>query len=83
MSVTNLAATSNIIWKLLKDYGHDPDPLFRKVKIDPDMIKKPEARIFFRQTVRLWEEASEMIEDPCFGLRAAEYWHPSYLSALG
>ena len=24
-----------------------------------------------------------MIEDPCFGLRSAEFWHPSNTNALG
>lgn len=83
MPITHLATATNIIWKLIKDYGHDPDPLFRKERIDPDLIKQPEARILFIKVVNLWKKAAEMIEDPCFALRAAEYWHPSYMNALG
>jgi AraC-like DNA-binding protein len=31
----------------------------------------------------LWQKASEAINDPCFGLKAGELWHPSNFSALG
>jgi len=31
----------------------------------------------------LWLQAARLIDDPCFGLRAGELWHPSYLGALG
>jgi hypothetical protein len=31
----------------------------------------------------LWRKASKIIDDPCFGFKAAEVWHPSNLGALG
>ena len=41
--------------------------------------------LLFRTTVKdnLWLRVSRMIDDPCFGLRAGELWHPSHLNALG
>ena len=47
MPITHLATATNIIWKLMQNYGHDPEPLFRKAGINPDLVKQPEARILF------------------------------------
>ena len=83
MIPTSLASMSNIIWKTIEAYGKDPDPLFRELCIDPRLMRDPNARYEFKKIANLWAKASELSEDPCFGLKAAEYWHPSYLHALG
>lgn len=83
MSLTHLANSTHIVWKLLKSYNYDPSVLFRKKGLNPDLMENPEARVKFKLVMELWEKASEMIKDPCFGLTAAEYWHPSYMNALG
>lgn len=83
MPLTHLAATTNIAWKLLKDHGYDPELLFREKGIDPDFIQKPQARVNYKKIVSLWEKVAEKINDPCVGLHTAEYWHPSFMSALG
>ena len=57
--------------------------MYRNVGIDPDLLNKPGARIPYTLVNRLWAEATEIIDDPCFGLKAAKYWHPSYFHALG
>jgi AraC-like DNA-binding protein len=83
MPYSHLATTTNILWKILAGYGHDPDPLFREVGIDPAALKKPGVRIRYALVEQLWRKAVALIDDPCFGLQAPRYWHPSYLHALG
>jgi len=31
----------------------------------------------------LWDQAAAIIEDPCFAIDMAEFWHPSHMGALG
>ena len=83
MSATYLLSPKNILWKILEAYGHDPEPIFQRAGIDREMLMQPGTRISDRKAHDLWEMATELIDDPCFGLRAAEYCHPSYYNALG
>jgi AraC-like DNA-binding protein len=83
MTTSNLIAPADIIWRLVKAYGHAPAPLFEKVGISRTLVETAGARISFGIVDRLWQEAAELVEDPCFGLHAPDHWHPSHLSALG
>jgi len=80
---TCLLAPAAILWKLLESYGHDPEPLFRRSGITAKMMRVPGARASRAMNDNLWLQATQLIDDPCFGLRAGELWHPSYLGALG
>lgn len=80
---SHLATATNILWKLIEAYGHDPEALYFDVGIDPDLLNKPGARIPYTLVNGLWAKATEIIDDPCFGLMAYKYWHPSYFHALG
>ncbi len=80
---SHLATATNILWQLVEANGLDPAALYRDVGLDPDIRNKPGARIPSHLVNRLWARATEMIEDPCFGLKAHKYWHPSYFHALG
>lgn len=80
---SHLATATNILWKLIEANGHDPDSLYRSVGIDPDLLNKAGARVPSPLVNRLWAKATEIIDDPCFGLKAHKYWHPSYFHALG
>jgi len=80
---SHLATATNILWKLIEAYGHDPEALYLDVGIDPDLRNKPGARIPYTLVNGLWAKATEIIDDPCFGLKAHKYWHPSYFHALG
>ncbi len=82
MSLTVLARPIDIIWRLIDSYGHDPDPLFRALHIDPEVAQDPNARYSVKLVDELWKEAAKLIADPCFGLRAHEHWHPSHMHAL-
>lgn len=83
MHYSHLATVTNILWKLIDANGHDPETLYRDAGIDPDLLNKPGARIPYARVNRIWARATEIIDDPCFGLKAYKFWHPSYLHALG
>lgn len=83
MPYSHLATSTNILWKLFESNGHDPEPYYRDVGIDPELLKKPGARIRFSSVSKIWNKAADIIDDPCFGLQAAVCWHPSYGHALG
>ena len=83
MPATHLLSQKDILWKILETYGHDPAPIFLRQGIDREMLMRPGTRISYMKAHNLWEKASELITDPCFGLRAVEYWHPSHFNALG
>ena len=80
---SELATATNILWKLIEANGHDPEVLYPDVGIEPDLLNKPGARIPYPLVDRVWAKAAEIIDDPCFGLKASNYWHPSYFHALG
>ena len=83
MTTTYLASAANIIWKVIASYGLDPAAIFGEAHIEPEIIMQPGCRISYQSYDRLWELTVEKIDDPCLGIRAAEYWHPSHLNALG
>lgn len=43
----------------------------------------PNARYEYEAITRLWRIATRETGDPCFGLVAASYWHPTSMHALG
>ena len=83
MPQTSLARLSKLAWKLLEDYGHNPESLFREVGLDPKLIHHPDARMSYEVADNLWSKTSDLIDDPCFGLHAVKHWHPSHFGALG
>lgn len=83
MHATNNASILIGVWNLLEFYGIDPEPLFREMSMDPELMKRPGGRYRLDSIDNLWRKASKIIDDPCFGLKAAELWHPSNFSALG
>ena len=83
MHATNNASILIGVWNLLEFYGIDPEPLFREMSMNPELMQKPGARYRLDNLDNLWRKAAEVIYDPCFGLKAAELWHPSNFSALG
>ena len=83
MSPTLLASAARILWRLLERHGIAPEPLFREVGLDPDAIRDPRARYADTRTRAAWRAAAERIDDPCFGLQAAQVWRPTDFHALG
>ena len=80
---TNNAGLLNIMWNILESYRIDPEPLFWEMGLNPEVMKRSGGRYRIDSIDSLWRKASDMIGDPCFGLKAADLWHPSNLGALG
>lgn len=83
MPYSHLATATNILWKLLEAHDHPPGEIFKAAGIDPDLLKRPGARIRYTAINNVWRRASEIIDDECFGLQGPKFWHPSYLFGLG
>jgi AraC-like DNA-binding protein len=83
MTATYLLTSGNLLWKILDKYGQDPEPVFFQEGVRKEMLFEEEKRISLQHINRLWIKAARLIEDPCFGLEAAGFWHPSYFGALG
>jgi AraC-like DNA-binding protein len=82
-SATHLLSKVEILWKILEAEGHDPEPVFQEVGIDKATLYNKGLRLPAKTMNALLTTAEELIDNPCFGLRAAEFWHPSHFSALG
>ena len=83
MYATNNASLLMGVWNILESYGIDPEILFREIGMNPELMKRPGGRYRLDSIDNLWRKASKIIDDPCFGLKAAEFWHPSNFGALG
>ncbi|MFV2004267.1 MAG: AraC family transcriptional regulator [Gammaproteobacteria bacterium] len=83
MSLTHFAPATNLLWKYLESVDINPEPLYKKAGIAPELMRNPNARISIHNVDMLWQLAAEVIEDPCFAVKMAEFWHPSQIGALG
>ncbi|UCB54664.1 MAG: AraC family transcriptional regulator [Thiotrichales bacterium] len=83
MQLTHFAPATNMLWKHIESCGHDPAPIYRKAGINPALLKKSDARISISHVDELWRQCVELLDDPCFGIKMTEHWHPSYVGALG
>jgi AraC-like DNA-binding protein len=81
--LTKLASIQHILWEIIEDYNIDPEPVFRRVNLDPDLLFEPGARYPLSGISALWREMETLIEDPCFGLKTADHWHPSHFGTIG
>jgi AraC-like DNA-binding protein len=50
--------------------------------LNPGVMKQSGGRYKTDDLDNLWRMASEVIDDPCFGLKASALWHPSNFGAL-
>ena len=83
MYAMNNASLLRGVWNILESYGIAPELLFREMGLNPELMKRPGGRYGLDSIDNLWRKSSEIIDDPCFGLKAAEFWHPSNFGALG
>jgi len=81
--VTHLLSQVDILWNILIDYGYDAESVFLELGINREMILKPGARIPHAIADSLCSKVDDLIDDPCWGLRGAKFWHPSHFNALG
>jgi AraC-like DNA-binding protein len=71
------------IWKNAKEFGLDPDELFKEAGIDPGLRLDTSARVGDRQVNDLIWIAKKQSKDKDFIFALADHLHPSYLGALG
>ena len=83
MSLTHFAPATSLLWKYLESVDLDPEPLYKKAGIKSELLLNPNARISINSVDKLWEQAAGVIDDPCFAIDMAEFWHPSQMGALG
>ena len=83
MFYSALASVDLMLWRALESYGCDSGELFRKAGLDPAKLRQSGARYPIAAANRLWKLARESSADPCLGLKAAAFWHPTALHALG
>ena len=85
MDLTALASVQLVSWKIMESYNLDPASIFREVHLDPNLMYEQGARYPVSKIEALWQTMERRIEDPGFGLCAAEpnCWHPSYFGTLG
>ena len=83
MSLTYSAPAVSMTLKIIESYNIDPDPLLKNLDIDRKLIEDPNARFDYTKIDQLWFDAVTIVGDPNFGLKAAKYWHPSTMGALG
>jgi AraC-like DNA-binding protein len=81
--VSILAPSIANLWKVIKSYGLDPAPLFAEQGLEYSLPIEPGTRASYHQVDRVRARAAELSRDPAFGLRAAEFFHPSQIGALG
>ena len=83
MSDSTLSSWALVLWRTLEAYRLAPQDLFRQAGLDPARLDDPNARYPYAHMQRLWRLATEASGDPCFGLRTAEFCHPTTFHALG
>lgn len=83
MSGTALATAGRILWRMLEYRGIDPATLFKEAGLDPEILDDPQARYPWNEASNAWLMASELLDDPAFGLTIAQAWRPSDFHALG
>ncbi len=83
MHFTTISSWALCIWKAINSYGVNSHSLFERAGLDPHKVEDPNARYPVSRMTRLWRLAVVTTEDPCFGLTAARFWHPTTLHALG
>jgi AraC-like DNA-binding protein len=83
MQLTHFAPATNMLWRHIESCGLDPEPVFRKAGINPALLNKSDARINIEHVDELWRITVDLLDDPCFGIKMTDNWHPSFVGALG
>jgi AraC-like DNA-binding protein len=78
-----LAPSVGILWRVIESYGMDPEPYFRAEGLEARWPIEPGTRLPYEVVDRIRARAAADSGDPCFGLRCARFVHPSQIGALG
>ncbi len=83
MYQTTISSWALLISKAIEQQGVDSAVVFKQAGLDPAKLGDPNERYSARGMKKLWTLAADMTGDPCIGLKAAAYRHPTTLHALG
>ncbi|TDI92080.1 MAG: AraC family transcriptional regulator [Chloroflexi bacterium] len=83
MRGSSISSWALLVAKALEAGGHDSEDVFRRAGLDPAKLKDADARYPIEGMRRLWRLAVQVTGDPYFGLKAAGFWHPTTMHALG
>jgi AraC-like DNA-binding protein len=81
---TTLSSVARLIGESLEeDYGVDPRPIFRELRIDTRKFLKPGARTPYRKMEALWHRAAAATSDPEFGFTVGKRATPNDFFVFG
>lgn len=81
---TTISSVARLIGETLRnDYDIDPEPMYRRCRIDTGKFHRPGSRILFSKMDLLWKLAAEASGDPEFGLKVGGRVVPGDFYVLG
>jgi len=80
---STIGPVGTMIAQAIEGAGLDAESMFREVGLDLDSLRDPNVRIPSETLVALLNLAAERCHDPVFGLRIANYAHPTSFYSLG
>ena len=83
MYQSTITSWALLLFKAIEHSGHSADDIFERAGLDISRLRDPNARYSYKGMTRLWKLAAQHTNDPCIGIKAAGYWHPTTLHALG
>jgi len=83
MLPSTLSSVVLLITKALDAEGVDSKQVLIRAGLNPAHLYDSNARYSYPAVTHLWKMAAKVTGDPCFGFKAARYWHPTTLHALG
>lgn len=83
MLMTTISSWALLVSKALQARGINSHEIFVQAGLDPRKLDDPNARYPIKGMQTLWSLSAQATNDPCFGLEAVRYWHPTTLHALG
>jgi AraC-like DNA-binding protein len=80
---STIGPIGTIIAQTIEGAGLDAAAMFEEVGLDLDSLRDPNVRIPSEAMVSLLDLAAQRCQDPVFGLRLANYVHPTSFYSLG
>lgn len=83
MYQSTITSWALMLSKAIEHEGHNSEHIFEKAGLDIVNLRDPNARYSYQGMTKLWSLAATETGDECIGIKAARFWHPTSLHALG
>lgn len=83
MFPTTITSWALLIARAIDDSDLNSHEIFKQAGLDPEKLSDPNARYSYENMQRLWALVAQNTNDDCFGIKVAQFWHPTSLHALG